>query len=185
MRSNNRKLDHLTRMAPAMGGATMENPGMNLAAASDFRPQRVKVGAVVRTHESGDSASRQTTRRTDCRSDGPSNTRSSRRSAPQARSPPPDRATAAAHARPGCRRQPASALPGWERRAAAEARWRTPATGPARRSPRPGSRLPLLLVCRHRSFRATRSGFDVLASQPKRYLIRWRCLGYTKDDLAV
>ena len=64
MRSKKKKVDHRTRMAPAMGGATMEKPGMNLATASDFRPQRAKLCSVLRTHESGDRASRHTTRST-------------------------------------------------------------------------------------------------------------------------
>ena len=44
---------------PARGGATVENPGMNLAMRSDLRPHRSNRASVSRTQESGESEIRQ------------------------------------------------------------------------------------------------------------------------------
>ena len=49
--------------APASGGATVENPGMNFAISSDFNPHRSNRASVSRTHESGESEMRQSVRR--------------------------------------------------------------------------------------------------------------------------
>ncbi len=41
------------RSEPAMGGATVEKPGMNLATTSEPTPQRTKRASVWLTHEPG------------------------------------------------------------------------------------------------------------------------------------
>jgi len=41
------------RSAPAMGGATVEKPGMNFATTSDETPQRMKRASVWLTQEAG------------------------------------------------------------------------------------------------------------------------------------
>ena len=47
------------RSTPAIAVATDAKPGTNLATISDGAPQRVKIDSVCRTHESGDSETRQ------------------------------------------------------------------------------------------------------------------------------
>ncbi len=44
---------------PAIDVATEANPGMNLASVSERAPHRAKIDSVCRTHESGDSETRQ------------------------------------------------------------------------------------------------------------------------------
>ena len=53
----------LCRAAPASGGATVENPGMNFATSSDFSPHRSNRASVSRTQDSGESEMRQSRRR--------------------------------------------------------------------------------------------------------------------------
>ncbi len=48
-----RKLGSGMRSEPAMGGATVENPGTNSATTSDHTPQRRKRGSVCVTQEPG------------------------------------------------------------------------------------------------------------------------------------
>src|SRR5574337_114150 len=50
--------------APAIGAATTETPGTNFAATSDMPPQRVISASLCRTHESGDSEIRHSSRST-------------------------------------------------------------------------------------------------------------------------
>src|SRR5574337_1302031 len=50
--------------APAIGAATTETPGTNFAATSDMPPQRVIRASLCRTHESGDSEMRHSSRST-------------------------------------------------------------------------------------------------------------------------
>src|SRR5262245_10884888 len=51
-------------IAPARGGATVEEPGTNLATTSEGRPYFSKIEVVCRTQESGESETRQIVFRT-------------------------------------------------------------------------------------------------------------------------
>ena len=57
--SNSTNFHTGSRTTPAIDVATDAKPGMNLATASDRAPQRAKIDSVCRTHESGDSETRQ------------------------------------------------------------------------------------------------------------------------------
>ena len=55
-------VDEILPAAPASGGATVENPGTNLAMSNDLRPHRSNRASVSRTQESGESEIRQSVR---------------------------------------------------------------------------------------------------------------------------
>ena len=57
--SNTMNFHSGTRTTPAIDVATDANPGMNLATVSETAPKRMKIDSVWRTHESGDSDTRQ------------------------------------------------------------------------------------------------------------------------------